>query len=106
MQRIASLCAADERDNLITSVAQSLRLIVNQRLVISTNGRRTALREILVFDAPLRTTLLQTSPSDWPTITRRAVQGQGQSYANAIRAALEQGRISEKVAAHELREIG
>ncbi len=106
MQRIASLCAADERDNLITSVAQSLRLIVNQRLAISMDGRRTALREILVFDAPLRTTLLQSSPSDWPTITRRAVHEQGQSYASAIRASLEQGRISEKVAAHERREIG
>jgi defect in organelle trafficking protein DotB len=106
MQRIASLCAADERDNLITSVAQSLRLIVNQRLAISTDGRRTALREVLVVDAPLRTALLQSNPSDWPIITRRAVHEQGQSYASAIRAALQQGRISEKIAAHELREIG
>ena len=106
MQRIASLCAAEERDNLITSVAQSLRLIVNQRLAISTDGRRTALREILVFDAALRTQLLQSSASEWPAITRCAVQEQGQSYASAIRAALEQGRISEQVAAYELKEIG
>ena len=106
MQRIASLCAAEERANLITSVAQSLRLIVNQRLAISTDGRRTALREILVFDAKLRTKLLQSSASEWPAITRRAVQEQGQSYASAIRAALEQGRISEQIAAYELREIG
>jgi len=34
MQRIASLCPADERDNLISAVAQSLRLVVNQRLVL------------------------------------------------------------------------
>ena len=106
MQRIASLCAADERDNLITSVAQSLRLIVNQRLAVSTDGRRTALREFLVFNASLRTQLLQSSPSDWPNLTRRAVLEQGQSYACAIRAALEQGRISEQVAAREMREIG
>ena len=106
MQRIASLCAADERDNLITSVAQSLRLIVNQRLAVSTDGRRTALREFLVFDASLRTQLLQSSPSDWPNITRRAVHEQGQSYACAIRAAREQGCISEQVAAREMREIG
>ncbi|GAC1341397.1 MAG: Dot/Icm type IV secretion system ATPase DotB [Bradyrhizobium sp.] len=106
LQRIASLCAAEERDNLITSVAQSLRLIVNQRLAISTDGRRTALREILVFDAKLRTQLLQSSASEWPAFTRRAVQEQGQSYASAIRAALEQGRISEQVAAYELRQIG
>jgi defect-in-organelle-trafficking protein DotB len=106
MQRIASLCAANERDNLITSVAQSLRLIVNQRLAISVDSRRTALREFLVFDASLRTALLQSSPSEWPTITRRAVAEHGQSYAVSIRAALEQGRISEATAARELKEIG
>ena len=106
MQRIASLCAVEERDNLITSVAQSLRLIVNQRLAPSTDGRRTALREILAFDAGLRTRLLQTSPGEWPSITRRAVQEQGQSYASAIRAAVTEGRISEQVAARELKEIG
>ena len=33
MQRIASLCPADERDNLISAVAQSLRLVINQKLV-------------------------------------------------------------------------
>ena len=51
MQRIASLCPPAERDNLISAVAQSLRLIINQRLAPSNDGRRTALREYLVFDA-------------------------------------------------------
>ena len=106
MQRIASLCAADERDNLITSVAQSLRLIVNQRLAVSVDGRRTALREILVVDSRFRTQLLHTPPSDWPALTHKAVREQGQSFATAIRTALAQGRISERVAAHELKEIG
>ncbi|MBN8909758.1 MAG: Flp pilus assembly complex ATPase component TadA, partial [Rhodospirillales bacterium] len=47
MQRIASLCPADERDNLISAVAQSLRLVINQRLAQSVDGGRTALREFL-----------------------------------------------------------
>ena len=106
MQRIASLCSAEERDNLITCVAQSLRLVVNQRLALSTDGKRTALREFVVFDQALRTELLVSDPKEWPRITRRAVEGQGQSYPQAIRAALEQGRISEEVAARELREVG
>lgn len=106
MQRIASLCAAEERDNLITAIAQSLRLIVNQRLATSTDGRRTALREILVVDARLRTELLHKSPSDWPVLTRKAVHEHGQSFAASIGAALEQGLISEQVAAREMKEIG
>ena len=40
MQRIASLCPPGERENLISAVAQSLRLIINQRLARS--ARREA----------------------------------------------------------------
>ncbi len=105
MQRIASLCPADERDNLISAVAQSLRLVINQRLALSTDGRRTALREFLVFDAKLRTKFLQTPPADWPALTRKAVDEQGQSYPASIRRAVDQGRITPETAALELKEI-
>lgn len=106
IQRMESLLPEAERRNLVSAVAQALRLVVNQRLVPCTDGRRTAIREFLVFDAPLRTRLLQTRPDEWVTLTRRAIEEQGQSYAASIRAALEAGRITEQTAAHEMREIG
>jgi len=103
VQRVVSLLPADERANLVNALAQSLRLVINQRLVPSTDGKRTALREFLVFDAALRRQMLQADPSDWPDLAHRALDGQGQSYPAAIRAALEQGRITEQTAAAELR---
>ena len=106
MQRIASLCPPAERENLISAVAQSLRLVINQRLALSTDGRRTALREFLVFDGPLRTRFLETPAGDWPALTRRAVMEQGQSYQVAISRALEEGRITAEVASREMKEIG
>jgi len=106
MQRITTLCPRDERDNLIASVAQSLRLIVNQRLLPSTDGRRTAIREFVAFDTPLRTRLLRADAAEWPIITREAVDRDGQSYEAAIRAALEQGRITPETAARALKDIG
>ncbi|USQ74028.1 Flp pilus assembly complex ATPase component TadA (plasmid) [Roseomonas mucosa] len=106
MQRITTLCPRDERDNLVASVAQSLRLVVNQRLLPSADGRRTAIREFLAFDAGLRTRLLRADPGAWPVITREAVDTQGQSFTASIRAAREQGRITEAVAARALKEIG
>lgn len=106
MQRITSLCPADERDNLVSAVAQSLRLIINQRLARSADGRRTALREYLAFDTDLRRKYLRTDPAQWPGITRVAVAEQGQSYAASVRKALEAGRITEETAAFELREVG
>lgn len=105
MQRIASLCPAEERDNLISAMAQSLHMVINQRLVPSADGRRTPLREFLVFDEPLRERLMDTDPKSWPALTRAALQEQGQSYRRAIEAALRQRRITEAVAARELRRV-
>ncbi len=106
MQRIASLCPPGERENLISAVARSLRLVINQRLARATDGKRTALREYLVFDAGLRGQFLKTTPGEWPALTRRAVDKQGQPYRTAIERALEEGRISEETASHELRQVG
>ena len=72
----------------------------------SKDGRRVALREFLVFDKVLRTKLMETDPSEWPALTRKAVDAEGQSYRTAIDRALALGRITEETAAHELREIG
>ena len=106
MQRIASLCPPGERENLISAVAQSLRLIINQRLARSADGRRTPLREFLVFDADLRSQFLRTDPGEWPALTSRAVEEKGQSYRAAIENALRAGRITEATAAYERRQIG
>lgn len=103
IQRVVSLLPAAERDNLVSAIAQSLRLIVNQRLVRSTDGKRTALREILVFDNDLRNQLLRTDPSDWPALTQRAVADKGISRSASIESAFREGRISETVAANELK---
>jgi defect-in-organelle-trafficking protein DotB len=80
--------------------------VINQRLAPSVDGRRTALREYLVFDAALRSQFLRSDPREWPALTRRAVDEQGQSYRVAIANALRARRISEATAAFELRQVG
>lgn len=102
MSRAVSLLPADERANLVDALGQSLRLVINQRLVPSTDGKRTALREFLVFDAALRGKLRRADPGDWERLVRAALDGQGQSYRTAVRKALEAGRITERTAAAEL----
>jgi defect-in-organelle-trafficking protein DotB len=102
LQRMASLCPADERANSISAVAQSLRLVINQRLAPTIDGKRTALREFLVVDRSLRSKFLVTDPREWPSLTREAVEVDGQSYAKSIDRALSEGRISEEVAQIQL----
>ena len=106
LQRAVSLLPVAERENLVTALGQALRLIINQMLVPATDGTRTALREFLVFDRPLRTRLLRADPASWPSMIEDAVAEQGQSYATAARVAVEQGRITEQTAQRVLREIG
>lgn len=105
VQRIASLCPEAERANLLVSLAQSLRLVVNQRLVPSTDGRRIALREFLPFDAGLRRSLLRAAADEWPEIVRRVLPERGQTYERAIANALEAGLITEEAARRERAEV-
>jgi len=106
MDRIVGLTSPAERENALKCVVQSLRLVINQRLTRSTDGKRVALREFLVFDEKIRNLLERTDPVEWPGVTRRAVEEEGQSFKRAIETALAAGRITEETAAYEVREIG
>ncbi len=107
VQRIVSLCPLEERGALTVAVAQTLRLIVNQRLVPSLDGTRTALREFLVFDRPMRRKLADTNPDRWPALVEDMLaEGRGQSFKSAIQRALAEGRISEATAADVRKDLG
>ena len=107
VQRIVSLCPLEERGALTVAVAQTLRLIVNQRLVPSLDGTRTALREFLVFDRPMRRKLADTNPDRWPALVEDMLaEGRGQSFERAIQRALAGGRISEATAADVRKDLG
>lgn len=102
IRRIVSLCPSDQRDSLVVAIAESLRLIVNQRLVASRDGRRTAIREFVVFDARLRGKLLDAPAASWPLIVAGAMKTHGRSFADSIAAAVREDRITTDVAAREL----
>jgi defect-in-organelle-trafficking protein DotB len=104
--RLVSLCRKRDGDATPQALPSALRLIINQRLLRATDGRRTAVREFLGFDGTLRDCLRRTDPSDWPALTRMAVDEQGQSYAVAIRRAVAEGRIRPEGAAAFLAEVG
>ena len=108
LQRVVSLCPDGKRRALTVAFAQSLRLIVNQRLVPSRDGRRTPLREFLVFDTALRRRFLDEDPDRWPALAEAVLEGatHGQSFGMAVRRALAEGRITEDEAHARLKEWG
>ena len=108
LQRVVSLCPDGKRRALTVAFAQSLRLIVNQRLVPSTDGRRTPLREFLVFDTALRRRFLDADPDRWPVLAQDVLDAgaHGQSFGVAVRRALAEGRITADEAHARLKEWG
>ena len=101
MQRVAGLFRTERLDDMMVSTSQVLRLVINQRLVKDRSGKFTPLREFLVFDSKLREKLGRSQREQWPDITAEAVEKQGQSYRKAIQIALQEGRITEEIAAAE-----
>lgn len=98
IQRAISLCPRAERDNLVSALAQSLRFVMNQRLLPRKGGGRVAIREFVTFDRALRRKLLTQDADTWPELIRQTVDHDGQSFATAIRIRLEQGHITEETA--------
>ncbi|KXV50909.1 twitching motility protein PilT [Gluconobacter albidus] len=104
VRRVQALCPADQRDSLTISFVENLRLLVNQRLLKSTDGKRTPVREFLPVTRAIRTRLLDAPRDRWPNITQAAVEEHGQTFAQSIAAAVKQGRITEAVAAAAMKE--
>lgn len=99
IRRIEALCPPDQRDSLTIAFVENLRLIVNQRLLPSTDGTRTPIREFLPVTRAFRNKLLDTPRDRWPSLTHEAVEQTGQTYVQSIAQALAEKRITDAVAA-------
>ena len=71
MQRVASLLPPAQLKDAMTSCSQALRLIINQRLVKSMDGKWTPLREFLVCDAPYQSDSRRPEPTTGRKSPRR-----------------------------------
>jgi defect-in-organelle-trafficking protein DotB len=76
--------------------------------VASTDGKRTALREFLVFNDRLRRCFLDADPDRWPALAQDTVDAgeHSQSFGAAITRALDAGRISPDEAHLRRMELG
>jgi hypothetical protein len=71
VQRILAFFPEEERADRAVSLMQALRLLINVVLVFSRDGRRTQLREYLVFGHEERRLFLDTPVTEWPRPTHR-----------------------------------
>ena len=104
-QRMVSLCPAAVRDEMTITLAQAVRLVVNQRLIWSADGTRTPIREWMVCDRETRRMLGGTPPKSWPIIMENQAKALKCSYSHSIHRALDETRITEAVALKHLKEL-
>ena len=100
LYRMVNMFSPQERLTKMYEIIEALRLIVTQRLVKTIDGKRTALREYLVFSQEVRDRLRQTQAlKEAVALVAEFVESQGQSMQAAAMKALDEGRIDKREAA-------
>lgn len=96
MRRLVNTFPAEERHGRAIDIIETLRLIVWQKLVPTVDGKRTALREFLIFNENIRDQLLSCDLEQITANTRRLLHQYGQSMLVTATKKYEAGLISER----------
>lgn len=96
VRRMISTFPGDERNGRALDILETLRLIVWQHLAPSTDGKRVALREYLVFDNAIRDALLNTEIDHLATNTRKLLKKYGQPMLVDAQKKYDEGILDER----------
>lgn len=96
VRRMISTFPADERHSRALDILETMRLIVWQKLSPSTDGKRVALREFLVFDDKIRDILLGTDINLLAQTTRKLLKEYGQPMLVDATKKFKDGLLPER----------
>ncbi|MGB4946998.1 MAG: ATPase, T2SS/T4P/T4SS family [Candidatus Competibacter denitrificans] len=97
ISRMVRMFPDSMRSTAYADLIESLQLVVSQRLLPATDGKRVAVREWLAFDVNLKTSLLDLPPDRTSNTIRTFVHSAGQSFKTDADQLLRDGRISGAV---------
>jgi defect-in-organelle-trafficking protein DotB len=100
VRRMISTFPAEERHGRALDILETLRLIVWQQLAPSTDGKRVALREYLVFNDAIRDELLNTEIEGLAASTRKLLKQHGQPMLIDAQKKFDAGILEEKYFKH------
>lgn len=96
IRRLVGSFPQEERLGRTIDIIETLRLIVWQRLVPATDGKRIPLREYLVFSESVRDHLLQSDPENITQTTRELLNLYGQPMLQDVEAKYKDKLISDR----------
>ncbi len=95
MRRMVTIFPADERDARLFDLIETVKIIVWQALLPSPEGKRTAVREFLVFNNEVKDILTRTNTEQLVTKLRELVAQYGQPILRDVTQKYAQGLITE-----------
>jgi defect-in-organelle-trafficking protein DotB len=97
MRRLITTFPTDERHGRAMDIIETVRLIIWQRLVPTVDGKRTPLREFLIFDDTVRDILLESPLEEVTATTRRLLKEYGQPLLVDAERKFAEGLIDERL---------
>lgn len=97
LRRLVNSFPAEEAKARMIDIIETIRVIIWQQLVPSTDEKRVALREFLVFDEKLRDFLLDSKLNNISATTRHLLKEHGQPMSVDAKKKFDAGLISERV---------
>lgn len=96
VRRMVNVFDAEEKNARAIDILTSLKMVVAQMLIPSTDGKRTAIREYLVFNQEIVDVLLEAGVDNLTYETRKMLNQHGKSFLEDATEKFEAGIISEK----------
>lgn len=96
VRRMVNVFPVEEKNARAQDILSSLRLIVAQMLIPSTDGKRVPIREYLVFTDDIKEMLLEAGVDNLTYMTKKALRENGKSFLQDAIEKYNEGLISEK----------
>lgn len=95
IQRAVLMFPFDARESIAYDTLKVLRYIIVQRLLRSTDGKRVAVREYMIFDSRLRSHLLSVPYTQWGKTIDNMLLSQNRSLIQNAFSLYQQGVVDE-----------
>jgi defect in organelle trafficking protein DotB len=96
IRRLVSSFSKEERTGRTIDIIETIRLIIWQKLVPATDGKRVPLREYLIFDDNVRDKLLGSNLDNITEETRKVLEKFGRPMIIDAEEKYKEGRIDER----------
>ena len=96
VRRMVNVFDVEEKNARAADIIGSLKMVIAQMLIPSTDGKRVAIREYLIFTQTIKDFLLEGGVENLTYNTRRMVEEHGISFLEDATSKFNEGLISEK----------